>query len=212
MPTGFINHTVDGNDFVIYTPRVFKTPAPAILFLHGRGESGTDGIKQTAIGLGHAIRMSAADWPFIVVAPQKPDFDSLWPAHIQRINQTLEFADANHQIDPHRRYITGLSQGGNGTFELATSLTWQFAAAAPVCGWIEDLSTANKLKDIPLWAFHGDADTAVNIEDSRQAVAAITAAGGKAKLTEYPGVGHNSWDNAYQKESLGNWFLSHSLD
>ncbi|ARU41282.1 hypothetical protein CCB80_09095 [Armatimonadetes bacterium Uphvl-Ar1] len=149
---------------------------------------------------------------FIVIAPQKPDFDSLWPAHIECINQTLEFADSNHKIDPHRRYITGLSQGGNGTFDLATSLTWQFAAAAPVCGWMEDLSTAAKLKDIPLWAFHGDADQAVKIEDSRQAVAAINAAGGKAKLTEYPGVGHNSWDNAYQNESLGAWFLTHSLD
>ena len=214
MPTtGFINHSVDGNDFVIYTPRVeLAIPAPAILFLHGMGESGKDGIKQTAIGLCNAIRMNAADWPFIVVAPQKPESQPLWPKYIERINQTLEFADANHKIDPHRRYITGLSQGGNGTFELATSLIWQFAAAAPVCGWIDDPQAAAKLKDIPLWAFHGDADQAVPIAKGRAAVEAINAAGGNAKMTEYPGVGHNSWDNAYQKESLGTWFLKHNLD
>jgi len=212
MNSGFINHTVDGNKFVIYVPREIKSPAPAILFLHGRGESGTDGTKQTAIGLPHAIRTKAEEWPFIVICPQKPDFESLWPAHIKRINQSLEFAEQNHKIDPHRRYITGLSQGGHGTFQLAASLAWQFAAAAPVCGWITDPEAAKRIRQIPLWAFHGDADPVVKVEQSRTAVAAILAEGGNAKLTEFKGVTHNSWDDAYQKSGLAEWLLSHSLD
>lgn len=213
MPTGFLDCAVGPNEFVVYVPRhPLPVPAPAILFLHGMGESGTDGIKQSAIGLGHAIRLKSADWPFLVVMPQKPDAQLLWPNYVDRINETLEYADAHFEIDPHRRYITGLSQGGNGTFELATSLAWQFAAAAPVCGWIDSETAAAKLREIPIWAFHGDADTAVPIAKGRAAVESIVAAGGNAKLKEYPGVGHNSWDDAYQKESLGAWFLKHSLD
>ncbi|MBL8067078.1 MAG: dienelactone hydrolase family protein [Armatimonadetes bacterium] len=213
MASGFLDFAVGGNEFVIYVPRKpVAAPAPAILFLHGRGESGTDGIKQTAIGLGNAIRMAAADWPFLVVMPQKPDFDLLWPNYTDRIDECLRFAESRFKIDPHRRYITGLSQGGNGTFELAGSLAWQFAAAAPVCGWIDSEGAAAKIAHIPVWVFHGDADTAVPIAKGRAAVESIRLAGGNAKLTEYPGVGHNSWDNAYQKESLGAWFLEHSLD
>jgi predicted peptidase len=210
--SGFINHSIGENHFVIYTPRDLKSPAPAILFLHGRGESGTDGIKQTAIGLCHAIRMNAAAWPFLVIAPQKPTPDQLWPEFTKRINQALQYAEGCYKIDPHRRYITGLSQGGNGTLELAAALDWQFAAAAPVCGWFTHPESAAKLKNIPVWAFHGLADTVIKPEESQRAVELIAAAGGSAKLTEYPGVAHNSWDKAYQDLDLPAWLLSHSLD
>ncbi len=82
----------------------------------------------------------------------------------------------------------------------------RFAAAVPVCG-SGNAKTADKLKDLPVWAFHGDADTAVKVEGSRDMVEAIKKAGGHPKYTEYPGVGHNSWDKAYGTDELYTWLL-----
>lgn len=211
METGFLHRAVRNNKFVVYVPRDFKPDMPAILFLHGMGESGTDGLKQTAIGLGHSIRMGMARWPFVVVMPQKPDAPSYWADHVARINEILIAVEKEFQPDPHRRYITGLSQGGCGTFELANNLTWQFAAAAPVCGWARPADIGPRLKSIPVWAFHGTDDPVVKVEESRKAIEAIKAAGGDAKLTEFAKVGHNSWDSAYAEPDLPSWFLSHSL-
>jgi predicted peptidase len=99
-------------------------------------------------------------------------------------------------IDPDRVYLTGLSMGGYGTWDLAERMPKRFAAAVPICGGGDD-TKANRLVGLPLWAWHGDADPAVPVERSRQMIAAIKTAGGNAKFTELPGVGHDSWTKAY---------------
>jgi predicted peptidase len=99
-------------------------------------------------------------------------------------------------IDKSRVYLTGLSMGGYGSWELAMRRPHLFAALAPICGGADE-SQAAKLKDVPIWTAHGDADTVVPVERSRRMVQAVKAAGGNVQYLEYPKVGHNSWTPAY---------------
>jgi len=208
--SGFLNRSTPDLKYVVYVPRdVDPVGLPTILFLHGRGETGEDGVKQTAIGLGHAVRMNAARWPFLIVMPQKTGIDALWASYRDPLNRVLADVDAEFQPDADRRYITGLSQGGRGTWDLARALDWKFAAAAPVCGWTEPKEAAERLAGLPLWAFHGEEDTVVDYRSSFEAVELLQAQNNPAKYSLYPGVGHNSWDKAYMQEDLSTWFLNH---
>lgn len=216
--SGFLNRTlkVEGGTkrYVAYVPEGYGPGKkwPAILFLHGRGESGTDGLFQMWHGLERAIVRHREEWPFVALFPQKPEQDKLWPTEIGALVSILESAEAEFSLDPKRRYLTGLSQGGHGTIQLAARLPWKFAALAPVCGWADDsVVAAEAIGKTPLWAFHGDLDQAVPVQRSVDLVEAIEKNGGAAKLTRYPDVGHDSWHKAYQDEGLGKWFLQHSL-
>ena len=112
--------------------------------------------------------------------------------------------------DPARQYITGLSMGGMGTWSHAIKYPERWAAIVPICGF-GDTKAADKIKDIPCWCFHGDADAAVKVSGSRDMIEAIKKAGGDPKYTEYPGVGHNSWDYAYATDELYQWLLQQKL-
>jgi predicted peptidase len=185
-------------------------PMALILFLHGSGEQGDDGAKQSSVGLGPAIKADPAAWaPFITVLPQKPKARDGWPAHEALMLGVVEKTKKEYKIDEKRLYLTGLSMGGNGSWILAGKHPGMWAAVAPICGWGKP-ADAPKLKDLPVWAFHGDKDTAVPLKGSQDMIDAIKAAGGDPKLSVYPGVGHNSWDKAYREEKLGEWFLLHS--
>lgn len=215
--SGFVDKTIDykgtPTKYVVYVPKEYRpgTPHPAILFLHGAGETGTDGRKQTTVGLGPAIRQAPAAWNFIVLFPQAPpsgEIRNRWMAHEELVLAILEAARKEYSIDETRLYGTGLSMGGFGTWRLAAKHPKLFAAIAPICGG-GDPAEAARLKDISIWAFHGDQDRAVPHSLSVQMVEAVKAAGGNPKLTIYPGVGHNCWDKAYREESLAEWFLQH---
>lgn len=213
MPeAGFLFRSNADLKYAVYIPRD-TDPAglPVILFLHGRGETGTDGIKQTAIGLGHAVRMQAERWPFLIVMPQKTVTDALWANYRFPLNGMLREVESEFKPSPTKRYITGLSQGGRGTWDLANQLDWQFAAAAPVCGWTEPKDAAERFATMPLWAFHGQDDPVVDYRSTHEAVQLLQSQGAPAKYTLYPGIGHNSWDKAYMEEDLANWFLQHEL-
>lgn len=200
--------------FVIYVPREYdgETPYPTILFLHGSGESGGDGLFQLYNGLPPAILRKRSEWPFLVVAPQKPDSRLLWPTEVAYLNAVLREVEREYRPHPHRRYLTGLSQGGHGTMALCRKLAWDFAAIAPVCGWAEDpAATAKEIADLPFWAFHGEKDQAVAVTGSKDVVAQLEGAGRKPKLNLYPELGHNCWDEAYRNAGMAAWFLEHSL-
>ena len=109
-------------------------------------------------------------------------------------------------MDPDRIYLTGLSMGGFGTWALACEYSHRFAAIAPICGGGQSWS-ASALKDVPTWAFHGDQDKVVPLARSQEMITALTRAGGNARLTTYPGVGHNSWAQAYANSKLYEWLL-----
>jgi len=200
----------DTHKYVVYVPEAYngRTKWPTIIFLNGYGECGKDGLKQISVGLGPAIMSNSQEWPFIVIFPQKPEFNENWERYDDMVMAILQQTRKEYSVDPSRVYLTGLSQGGHGTWAIGAKHPDLFAAIAPVCGW-GDETTAQALRSVPVWAFHGEADPVVNIEGSRKMVDAVNAAGGNAKLTSYPGVEHNSWDKAYREEKLGSWFLQH---
>jgi predicted peptidase len=227
METGFLNRNA-GIPYSVYVPANYipQSKWPAILFLHGSGESGSDGIKQTAIGLPQAIRLHPERFPAIVVMPQsvldRPWIDPNWQGLALG---ALDAAIAEFSVDPDRVYLTGLSKGGAGAWYLATRAPGRFAALAPVCGRIEPSTTstaswagvptlsfeqaAAKLGDrLPIWVHHGDADPTVPVEQSRKMVAALKAIGNPVRYSEYPGVHHNSWDRAYQDPALPQWLFT----
>jgi predicted peptidase len=111
-----------------------------------------------------------------------------------------------YSIDPQRIYLTGLSMGGYGTWDLLARKPDLFAAGVPVCGGGGE-STAGKIAKIPILVFHGDLDNTVPVSRSRTLVEALKKAGGHPKYTEYAGVGHNSWDKAYADPKLMNWLF-----
>lgn len=199
--------------YALYVPTFLSKaqPAPLIVFLNGRGECGTDGLKQTTQGLGNAIRADPAAWPFVCVFPQKPDFDSTWLEHEALVLGVLEKTRGEQNIDPARIYLTGLSQGGRGTWAIGTRHPDFFAALAPICGFGPNEQLGTSIKGLPIWAFHGDADRAVNVTESQRLAKAAGDLGADVKLMIYIGVDHNSWDRAYQQEQLSHWLLQHRL-
>lgn len=204
---------------------------PAILFLHGAGECGTDGEKNLAVGLPRHVREHPEHWPFVVIVPQKPTRESEWEDHERAVLSMLDEASAEGLYDPGRLAITGLSQGGHGTIVLASMHPDRFRCAAPVCGYVdrrfseegsrqaevpatqEDESvkaTAKKLSAMPVWLFHGSRDDVVPPEESRSLHAAIVAIGGQVDYTEFPEANHNAWDPAYSDAELAQWFTKHT--
>jgi predicted peptidase len=215
VESGFVDKTIEYNGatvkYVVYVPKAYNAekPHPAILFLHGSGEQGDDGQKQVAVGLGPAIRKAEEKWNYLVIFPQKPKGPGGFGSHEKLILDILEKTKREYKVDEKRLYCTGLSMGGMGTWGLALKYPDLFAAIAPVCGR-GDPSQAAKIKDLPIWNFHGDKDGAVPIKGSQDMIDAIKAAGGNPKFTIYPGVGHNSWDKAYNEEKLEEWFIQHA--
>lgn len=213
---GFLRRTLPeggaGSRYVIYVPDAYDGDRdwPLILFLHGRGEEGTDGWRQVAVGLGPAIMLAPQRWPFIVVFPQKPADRQGWLEHESRVMAELAATRDELRVDPRRTYLTGVSLGGFGSWMLAPRHRDVFAAIAPVCGGGQP-DHAHALRDLPIWAFHGEADDVVAPEHSRRMVEAVRRVGGDPRLTLYPTVGHDSWDRAYRTERLPEWLLDQRL-
>ncbi|SEW32645.1 carboxylesterase family protein [Chitinophaga arvensicola] len=201
---------------------------PLVLFFHGAGERGNDNRKQL-------MRFKpVAFWekePCYVIAPQcpapgagEPDGEATWvqtgfgwPSHQMKAQPTwpmqlamllLDSIIRNNNIDTNRIYVTGLSMGGFATWEILQREGHLFAAAVPVCGGA-DTSFAKQLTGIPIWAFHGDADSTVIPQRSIDMITRIRENGGReAKLTMYPGVGHGAWTPTYSNVEVWNWLFS----
>lgn len=194
--------------YLIYLPKGYDQDTekkwPLILFLHGAGERGDD-LEKVKIHGPPKIVEKGRDLPFIVISPQCPA-DSWWEPF--PLNALLDEVQERYRVDPDRVYLTGLSMGGFGTWELAARYPERFAAIAPICGGGNRL-LAGRLKNIPVWAFHGDKDPVVPVGRTDEMVEALQRAGGQVKYTRYPGVQHDSWTAAYANPELYEWFLSH---
>jgi predicted peptidase len=179
---------------------------PLVLFLHGAGERGDDLELVKKHGLPKLIEQGR-DFPFVVISPQWPPGE-WW--NIFALEGLIETIVREERIDRDRVYLTGLSMGGFGTWALAIRHPERYAAILPICGGGE-IQRARVLRDVPIWAFHGDADPVVPVARSRDMVAAITQAGGSPRLTIYPGVAHDSWTATYENPEIYDWLLSHRL-
>jgi predicted peptidase len=209
----------DGDSkYVLFVPHAYTADKeyPLILFLHGAGERGNDGELPVKQGIGNAIRFKGNQktFPFFVIFPQcQTGKEHNWKAAGGDARRALAILDEvlkEYTIDSKRLYLTGLSMGGSGTWSLAAAQPHKWAAIAPICG-TGDPETASAIKDIPCWAFCGDQDKTQLVQKNRDMIAALKKAGGNPRYSEFPHVGHNSWDSAYVTPELYTWLLSHRL-
>ena len=230
MPAEFEykRHPTGGEKFLpyrIYSPvhEDNASPMPLVVFLHGAGERGSDNDRQLIHGARDLLRYSIErQEPLIIIAPQVPLderwVDVVWDERVHRMPEhpsdsmdllmgLLTELLSDSRIDTNRVYLTGLSMGGFGTWDLIARWPDTFAAALPVCGG-GDTDTAVRIKDIPIWAFHGSDDTVVIPERSRDMIQALQLVGSNPRYTEYPGVGHDSWTETYQNFEVLDWFFS----
>jgi predicted peptidase len=234
VQTGFLDRHVTVADrsyhYQVYVPASY-TPSrnwPVILFLHGGGERGDDGLLPTQVGLGSAVRKYTSYFPAIIVFPQAPS-DSLWVGTPARVAMAaLDQVSREFRTDPDRVYLTGMSMGGNGVWYLAYRHPARFAALLPICAWVTPFEErthaaepvvppnsgppfkvlARQLRHIPIRIVHGERDDVVPVEQSRQAAAALEAAGAPVQYLELVGTDHNSWDPAYTSPRLISWLFA----
>ncbi len=209
-------------DYLISLPKDYdaksKKGPPLILFLHGAGERGNDVWRANIHGPSKYAAQNP-DFPFIVVTPLCPA-DEVWSSEV--LLTLLDEVISKHNVDEKRIYLTGLSMGGYGTWNLGLGHAKRFAAIAPICGGgerIEILLAARgyagpvKLKDLrtlPIWAFHGAKDTTVPLLESERMIYALKEAKcEEVKFTVYPEAQHDSWTETYNNPELYAWFLQH---
>jgi len=232
--TGFLNRRVEVNGvtykFQVYLPEEYRRDDgklwPVILFLHGRGERGSEGMWQTQIGLPLEVRDHPERWPFIIVMPQCP-IPAHWtdPAIMTMAMTALDQMTEEFHGDPDRTYLTGLSLGGYGAWELAKNYPHRWAAIAIAAGGIfwsyapsrwQQATTltpeyAQAVGRTPIWLFHGSDDPIVPPRESEMMYEAVRAASGHIRLWIYQGLGHDCWARAYNEPELPRWLLAHRL-
>ncbi len=229
QPKTYVNADGQKLPYRLLTPEKIEPGKcyPLVLLLHGLGERGTDNVKQLLWGAGEFAKAeNRRKYPCFVVVPQCP-LTGLWirgelkdlgspnfalskkPSEPMAL--VLELIDKlvakDLPVDKSRVYVTGLSMGGFGTWDLIERRPTFFAAAIPICAR-GDAAQAAKLKNLPIWAFHGDADPIVPVRFTKEMVAAIRKAGGSPKMTLYTGVGHDSWSATYANPEVLAWLFA----
>jgi predicted peptidase len=191
---------------------------PIIVYLHGAKGCGNDNLKQISGGNTNGTHVwitneNQAKNPAFVVAPQLP-VDSYWGIRdsvqiskygkiaIKIVRNLLQ----EFSIDSDRIYLTGQSRGGYGTWDIACKYPGFFAAAVPLCGG-GNPALVYAIRDLPVWAFHGEKDQTVNVEYTRVLVEALQEIDGNIIYTEYPDMDHNVWDKAYLEPELQEWLF-----
>ena len=232
--TGFLNRRIEWEGvpyrFQVYLPEEWRRDDgkqwPIILFLHGRGERGFEGMWQTQIGLPQELRDHPERWPFVVVMPQCP-LPAHWtdPKMLQMAMAALDQESAEFHGDRERTYLTGLSMGGYGVWELARLYPRRWAAIAIAAGGIfwsyeperwEQAATlpaeyAQAAGHIPIWLFHGSDDPVVPVREDELMFEALKSAGGQVRFWIYQGLFHDCWTRAYNEPELPRWLLAHRL-
>jgi len=232
--TGFLDRSTNVGTtayrYVVYVPFGWTPDQtwPVILFLHGAGERGSDGLRQSEIGLGRAIRLNPDRVPAIVVFPQLHAEERWLDQAALAAMQALDEAVAEFNGDPRRVYLTCISLGGYGVWHLALSHPDRFAALVPVCGGIAPAGsatsvrqsplsayaldpygfTAHALRDVPIWMFHGADDDVISPGESRRMNEMLLREGADVRFNEYKGVGHGAWERAYAEPELWRWLLA----
>lgn len=214
---GFVRHTYedpDGkHDYVVFIPHDY-TPRrqwPVILFLHGAGERGSDGWRQTTVGLGPAVRAQERTFPFLVVFPQAEDIHSrvakVWATDSADGRRSLEILDEvsqNYSVDKDHQIVTGWSAGGYGAWEFGVAQPDRWAAVVPISGG-GNPDEAAALSETPVWAFHGSDDGIIPLEESRRMIQTLRDAGADPLFSKLRDVGHGAWPAVYASDALLRW-------
>lgn len=233
--SGFLNKTiaVEGGvrKYVLYVPDTYTPaePCPLIVFLHGAGERGDDGLIQSEVGIGEAIRRHRERFPALVLMPQCPE-NKFWDVAVPAIEGAMAQTMADYNVDSERVYLTGLSMGGYMAWLWGGVKKDTFAAIMPICGGgkLEDIQRllgseksdvnfgeledrVKQLATVPIWAFHGKLDPVVPVMRTQLMVRLVKEAGGDIKYTEYPEAKHDSWVQAYADEDAIKWLFKQRL-
>jgi predicted peptidase len=230
MQTGFLDrsiaHAGTRYPYQLYVPRIYDASRawPLVLFLHGAGERGDDGLLQTAVGIGPAIRRWPERYPAIVVMPQAPRGTSWLGPPADAALAALDQTCGELAIDPDRVYLTGLSMGGHGSWLLGYHHAKRFAALLVICGGVGDRPdrpsvvpagegtpyqrVAARVRGLPTWIVHGEADSRVPVSESRRMAEALREIGADVRYTELPGIEHDSWTATYGSESILSWLFA----
>lgn len=208
--TGFLTkqHEVEGKiyNYTVFVPHAYTTGKkfPVIMFLHGVLEGGSNGKKCVTVGLGPAISERARTFDFIAVFPQSPgDWmgDDMQRVAIATLDRVLADYPA---ADRSQVFLTGLSNGGDGTWKIGAAYTSRFAGLAPMCSAV-DYDDVPKLTKIPIWCFHNSVDPFRSAGRAESMCEKIKAAGGNVKLTKYGDIGHDCWTRAFSEGEVFTW-------
>jgi predicted peptidase len=220
---------VDGRRYPVqvFVPARPQPREALVLFLHGSGERGDDGVLQTTSGLGPYVRDHAAEFPAYAVLPQAP-LESDWAgANARAALAAVDMVVDEFPIDPDRIYLTGMSRGGYGTWDVAMLAPDRFAALAPICAgvrppkdrddlWVKAVAgaadpfsaLADGLAHLPIWIFHGALDDLILPDDSRRMFAELKQRGANVRYTEFPRANHNAWDPTYNTPEFWAWLFA----
>ncbi len=202
------NGVFNGMKYVLQLPEGYREGEkyPTLLFLHGSGTRGED-IELLRSNCFFKLIKEHKDLPFVCIAPQCKK--NSWFDEFESLKAFVQFVTEQDFVDTKRLYLIGNSMGGYGSWELAMCCPEYFAAVVPICGggmyW-----NAGRLKHLPIWAFHGEKDRVVFVEESRKMVDAVNKRGGNARLTLYPEAEHDSWTETYKNRELMLWLLEQS--
>lgn len=195
--------------YLVVFPKEFteEKKYPVIIFLHGAGTRGVSFDKLISNQY-FEITQEYANFPFITVAPLC--YENSWFDMLHLLKELVRDIVESDFCDSGKVYLLGNSMGGYMTWQLAMSIPEYFAAIVPICGggmyW-----NAERLMNVPVWAFHGEKDCVVFPEESKKMVDAVNKCGGNAKLTIYPDAGHNSWGETYHNYEVFEWLLKNEL-
>lgn len=238
MDTGFLTRTImDGVDarlYQVYVPSDYdpKRAWPVILFLHGSGEGGRDGLLPTEYQLGSAIRRAAGRFPGLVAFPQVATRKYVWEScDVDFALRVLDQVEQDFHVDADRVYLTGVSTGAKAAWHALYRNPRRFAAALIVAGTVRPVRAdgtlfpdadpvvpnddpdptgqlAQRIAHLPVWTFHGDDDPVFPVSEARVVAQALTDAGAPARYSEISGFGHDVWDIAYYAPEVTDWLLA----
>ena len=192
-------------NYIVSLPKEKIDTPPMIVFLHGAGERGKDVEKLYTHAIPKYLK-EGMDIPAVVLCPQCPS-NMVWNNLCFPLKNLIDEVAEKYNVNKRKITITGISMGGFGSWDMGLNFPEYFAAIAPVCGgglsW-----RCERLKNMPIWAFHGDIDPTVPLKNSVEMVDSVNAKGGNAKLTIFHNVDHFSWDCAYLDTKVIEWLLN----
>jgi predicted esterase/sugar lactone lactonase YvrE len=199
-------------NYLLFMPRnttaVINGKYPLIISLHGIGESGdalwmlkNDGLPKILDGKN--------SFPFIVVSPQCPATTEWYYDRTDiKLNKLLDSVIARYPVDTNRIYLTGYSMGGIGTLDLSIRYPQRFAALIPIAFRIETGWDLCSIKNIPMWAFHGEKDDVIPLSNAQSVINTLVRCGGNPIFTTYPDLYHDAWTRTYDNPAIYDWLLT----